>query len=120
MSVTLLTLPKKELHQLGITQNNLHYQSGPDELIQDTLRRGEGVLNNTGALVIKTGEFTGRSPKDKFIVRDEQTMNTVHWNEFNLPIEEKYFANGASTALACWLAPLSEEISWKNHLPALQ
>ena len=52
---------------------------------------GEGVLNDTGALVINTGEFTGRSPKDKFIVKDEITADTVHWNEFNIPIEEKYF-----------------------------
>jgi phosphoenolpyruvate carboxykinase (ATP) len=48
-------------------------------------------LNDTGALVIKTGEFTGRSPNDKFIVKDEVTENTVHWNNFNIPIEEKYF-----------------------------
>ena len=51
----------------------------------------EGVLNDTGALVIKTGEFTGRSPKDKFIVKDEITATHVHWNDFNIPIEEKYF-----------------------------
>jgi len=52
---------------------------------------GEGVLNDTGALVINTGEFTGRAPKDKFIVKDEITQDTVHWNEFNLPIDSKYF-----------------------------
>lgn len=91
MSVSLLTLPKEELFQLGLTQRNIHYQLNPDELVQDTLRRGEGVLNDSGALVIKTGEFTGRSPKDKFTVKDEITANTVHWNEFNIPIEEKYF-----------------------------
>jgi phosphoenolpyruvate carboxykinase (ATP) len=52
---------------------------------------GEGVLSNTGALVIQTGEFTGRSPKDKFLVRDETTSDTIDWNEFNIPLEEKYF-----------------------------
>lgn len=91
MSVSLLTLPKEELSQLGLIHRNIHYQLNPDELVQDTLRRGEGVLNDSGALVIKTGEFTGRSPKDKFTVKDEITANTVHWNEFNIPIEEKYF-----------------------------
>ena len=55
------------------------------------MRIGEGVLNDTGALVIRTGEFTGRSPKDKFIVKDETTADSVHWNDFNLPIEPKYF-----------------------------
>jgi phosphoenolpyruvate carboxykinase (ATP) len=36
-------------------------------------------------LVINTGEFTGRSPKDKFILRDEATWNAINWNEFNIP-----------------------------------
>jgi phosphoenolpyruvate carboxykinase (ATP) len=70
---------------------NIHYQLKPEELIGDTLSIGEGGLNNTGALVIKTGEFTGRSPKDKFIVKDEITEKAVNWNEFNNPIEPKYF-----------------------------
>ena len=69
----------------------IHYQLSPEELVSDTLSIGEGVLNNKGALVINTGEFTGRSPKDKFIVRDEITKNTINWNEFNIPIEPFYF-----------------------------
>ena len=52
---------------------------------------GEGVLSDTGALVISTGEFTGRSPKDKFTIKDEITANTVNWNDFNIPIDPKYF-----------------------------
>lgn len=92
MSVPTIGLPKDTLVRIGLRNaENIHYQSTPDELVQDTLRIGEGELNNTGALVIKTGEFTGRSPKDKFTVKDEITANTVHWNEFNIPIEEKYF-----------------------------
>lgn len=69
----------------------IHYQATPEELVKDTLRLGEGVLNDTGALVVNTGEFTGRSPKDKFIVKDEITASTVHWNDVNQPLEEKYF-----------------------------
>lgn len=57
------------------------------------MERKEGVLNNTGALLINTGEFTGRSPKDKFIVKDAITKDTVHWNDFNLPIEASFFDN---------------------------
>jgi phosphoenolpyruvate carboxykinase (ATP) len=92
MSTPLVSLYPKNMYRLGLKNiENIHYQSTPDELVQDTLRIGEGVLNDTGALVIRTGQFTGRSPKDKFIVKDEITANTVHWNEFNLPIEEKYF-----------------------------
>jgi phosphoenolpyruvate carboxykinase (ATP) len=92
MSVPALAFPKKTLIRLGLASTeNIYYQLSPDELVQDTIRMGEGVLNDTGALVIKTGEFTGRSPKDKFIVKDEITEKTVHWNEFNLPIDSTYF-----------------------------
>ena len=92
MAASTITLPGKELMELGLKMmDNIHYQSSPDELTQDTLRIGEGVLNDTGALVIRTGEFTGRAPKDKFTVKDEITEKTVHWNDFNIPIEPKYF-----------------------------
>jgi phosphoenolpyruvate carboxykinase (ATP) len=81
-----------KLVKIGLTKTeSIHYQSTPEELVQDTLRMGEGSLTDTGALAINTGEFTGRSPQDKFTVKDETTENTVHWNNFNLPIEEKYF-----------------------------
>ncbi|MHA4812456.1 phosphoenolpyruvate carboxykinase (ATP) [Flavitalea flava] len=92
MSVPLTSIPGNRLVQLGLrVSDSIHYQLPPDELIGDCLRRKEGVLNDTGALVIRTGEFTGRSPKDRFIVKDEITANTIHWNDFNQPIEEKFF-----------------------------
>lgn len=92
MSVPGTFFPAKNLVKSGLRNtDSIHYQSTPEELVQDTLRIGEGVLNDTGALVIRTGEFTGRSPKDKFIVKDEITAGTVHWNDFNLPIEPRYF-----------------------------
>ncbi len=73
------------------TQTKIHYQLAPSTLSEQTIERGQGVLNDTGALCIRTGEFTGRSPKDKFIVRDAITTDTVDWNNFNIPVEEKYF-----------------------------
>jgi phosphoenolpyruvate carboxykinase (ATP) len=91
MSVSTISLPSEAIASLGITNNNIHYQLTPEELVSDTLRLKEGVLNHTGALVIRTGEFTGRCPKDKFIVKDDITADTVHWNDFNIPIDEKYF-----------------------------
>lgn len=92
MPIPVITIPKKALVCLGITNaETIHYQLSPHQLVQDCLRKGEGVLNNTGALVIGTGEFTGRSPKDKFIVHDAITAGSVYWNEFNLPIDQKYF-----------------------------
>lgn len=92
MSVSTLRLPMENLVKSGLKLTEaIHYQLNPEELVKDTLRLGEGVLSDTGALVINTGEFTGRSPKDKFIVRDEITTDSVHWNDFNLPIDEGYF-----------------------------
>jgi len=79
------------LKGIGIKNESVNYQLTPDELIEQTLLRGEGVLNNTGALCINTGTFTGRSPKDKYIVKDETTENTVDWGGFNNPISEEYF-----------------------------
>src|SRR5438045_9541677 len=93
MSVpAMISLPKRALINLGLkSAENVHYQLSPEELTLQTLARKEGVLNDTGALVIQTGEFTGRCPKDKFIVKDDLTSETIQRNEFNLPIEEKYF-----------------------------
>jgi phosphoenolpyruvate carboxykinase (ATP) len=92
MSVPTIAIPIGNLVKLGLKNTeSIHYQLSPEELVQDTLRTGEGVLTDSGALAIRTGEFTGRSPKDKFTVKDEITDNSVHWNEFNIPIEEKYF-----------------------------
>jgi len=69
----------------------IHEQLPAHDLVKQTLARGEGVLNNTGALLVKTGRFTGRSPEDKFIVKDDVTETAVDWNKFNNPIEEEYF-----------------------------
>lgn len=92
MSVPTILIPKGNWVKIGLKNTeSIHYQSTPEELVQDTLRMGEGTLTDTGALAIRTGEFTGRSPKDKFTVKDEITADTVHWNNFNIPIEEKYF-----------------------------
>lgn len=63
----------------------------PAELVQHALINGEGVLNNTGALMADTGEFTGRSPKDKFCVLDAKTENTVWWGDVNQKFENEKF-----------------------------
>ena len=92
MSIPTIGVSRKNLLKIGLKNTeSIHYQLSPEELVQDTLRTGEGVLNDTGALVINTGEFTGRSPKDKFTVKDETTADSIHWNEFNIPLEPHYF-----------------------------
>jgi phosphoenolpyruvate carboxykinase (ATP) len=92
MSGPVIPIDINKLLKLGLhVTDTIHYQQSANELINDCLRRNEGVLSNSGALVIHTGKFTGRCPKDRFIVRDEVTADTIHWNGFNQPLEEKYF-----------------------------
>lgn len=93
MSITTMTeAPIGALEKIGLHSTQpVHYQLTPSELSAQAIQRKEAVLNDTGALLINTGEFTGRSPKDKFTVKDELTADTVHWNDFNIPLEPKYF-----------------------------
>ncbi|MCO4805804.1 MAG: phosphoenolpyruvate carboxykinase (ATP) [Flavobacteriales bacterium] len=57
-----------------------YWNLDPAELTEDTILNGQGFLTSTGALAIDTGEFTGRSPKDKLIVKDATTENTIWWD----------------------------------------
>ena len=84
--------PNATIESLGINNTGTQYWNlSPEELTQHTLDLKQGVLNDTGALVVNTGEFTGRSPKDKFIVKDANTENSVNWNNFNIPFEPAKF-----------------------------
>ena len=60
-------------------------------MVEDTILQGEGLLTDTGAIAIDTGEFTGRSPKDRFIVEDEITKEAVWWGGINKGISGDYF-----------------------------
>ena len=63
----------------------------PAELVEDTIINGQGVLTDTGAIAIETGEFTGRSPKDRFVVCDEKTENSVWWGDINIKFSPEKF-----------------------------
>ena len=58
-----------------------------------TLQSGQGVENSTGALAINTGEFTGRSPQDRFIVKDSITEDQVWWGNVNIPFHQMLLKN---------------------------
>jgi len=79
------------LEDLGIKNANVHYQLSPDELHNITIQSGQGVESSTGALAINTGEFTGRSPQDRFIVRDSITEDKVWWGNVNIPFTSENF-----------------------------
>ncbi|GAB3428096.1 phosphoenolpyruvate carboxykinase (ATP) [Niabella aquatica] len=84
-------LPLESLKELNFDGNNIKYQLSPAELVQKSVTKKQGAISDTGALVIHTGKFTGRSPKDKFIVFEETIKDKIDWNEFNNPIDAKYF-----------------------------
>jgi phosphoenolpyruvate carboxykinase (ATP) len=79
------------LTYLGIQNSIIHYQLPPDELHTITVKSGQGETSSTGALVIKTGAFTGRSPEDRFIVKDAITEDKVWWGKVNIPFSSEDF-----------------------------
>lgn len=79
------------LETIGIRNANTHWNLSSAELIKETLRLKQGVLTDTNALAVDTGEFTGRSPKDKFIVYDNKTKDTVWWSDVNLSFDADKF-----------------------------
>ncbi len=76
--------------QNTMTQSN-HINLSADELIEFALSRGEGELAANKALTVKTGARTGRSPKDRFIVKDAATESQVDWNQINQAISTEKF-----------------------------
>ena len=82
----------KPLETNGIkTEADVFWNLCPSELIEHTLKAGQGKLIDCGALAVETGEFTGRSPKDRFIVSDEITQHEVWWGNHNIAFEDEAF-----------------------------
>jgi phosphoenolpyruvate carboxykinase (ATP) len=69
----------------------VHWDLTTPELYEHTLRRGEGEIAHRGALVVQTVPYTGRSPKDKYIVREESTEQEIWWGDINHPMEPDVF-----------------------------
>ncbi|SHG14050.1 phosphoenolpyruvate carboxykinase (ATP) [Arenibacter palladensis] len=88
-----LNIKNKEtsLRNYGIINDNIFYQLHPDQLHQITLEKGLGVETSNRTLAVNTGEFTGRSPKDRFIVKDETTKDRIWWGSINIPFETEKF-----------------------------
>jgi phosphoenolpyruvate carboxykinase (ATP) len=84
--------PSANLETLGIKGlKNAYWNLSPEELVEHSIAKGMGKLSDSGALVIHTGEFTGRSPEDRFIVKDSLTKTKVHWGKVNIPFESRAF-----------------------------
>ncbi len=68
-----------------------HRNDAPSILVEHALARGEGVLTSQGALVVQTGKYTGRSPRDKFVVREPSCEGHIEWGTVNQPIAPEVF-----------------------------
>jgi phosphoenolpyruvate carboxykinase (ATP) len=80
------------LDTLGITQaSNVYWNLSTPELYEEIARRSEGLFSDHGALIVDTGEHTGRAAKDKAIVRDENSDDKVFWGEVNKEFSTERF-----------------------------
>lgn len=83
---------ERELEKTGLKGlKKINLNLPPAQLVKDTLKRKEGRLTDKNALACSTGEFTGRSPKDKFIVKDTLTEKMVWWGKVNQPFSKENF-----------------------------
>lgn len=71
--------------------NNVQIQLSVPQLVEKVLYRKEGTLTSTGAVRATTGKYTGRSPKDKYIVEEASTKDKIDWGTVNQPISEEAF-----------------------------
>jgi phosphoenolpyruvate carboxykinase (ATP) len=81
------------LESYGIYNANVNYQLTAAQLQKDTILKGQGKLTKSGALAVNTGEFTGRSPMDRFIVKDNITKDKIWWGDINIPFSSENFDN---------------------------
>ena len=80
-----------ELENYGIKNAKVKYQLSAKELHDIAIEKGQGVEASSGALAVHTGEFTGRSPQDRFIVQDDITNDKVWWGNINIPFAPDKF-----------------------------
>lgn len=80
------------LEYLGLTNlKKVHWNNSTPSLYEHAIKNGEGKITHLGPLVVSTGKTTGRSPNDKYIVKDELTADKVNWGKTNVPYEGHKF-----------------------------
>ncbi len=83
--------PVANLSELGIQPAIVHWNLSPEALTSKTVELNQGTITDMGALAVNTGKFTGRSPKDKFTVKDSKTESSVDWSDINIAISPEHF-----------------------------
>ena len=91
-SAPLRSAERSDLNELGLANlASVHWNLPAPALYEHALRRGEGVMAAGGPLVVTTGKYTGRSPGDKFVVREPGSASHVAWGSVNKPFEPEQF-----------------------------
>ena len=80
-----------QLREMNIHFGEIHRNLAVPTMVELAIQRNEGILSTTGALAVKTGKFTGRSPDDRYIVDDSTSHNIVDWGKVNHPLPEEKF-----------------------------
>ena len=80
--------------------NTVYWNLSTPLLYEEALQRHEGRVAHLGPLVVRTGQYTGRSPRDKFIVREPSSADQVWWGDVNRPMEPEQFDRLRSRLLA--------------------
>lgn len=75
----------------NLESSAVHHNESAPFLVEKALMRKEGDLTDTGALAVRTGKYTGRSPEDKYIVDTKGVHNKIHWGSVNRPVSRKVF-----------------------------
>lgn len=91
MGLTNKTTEIPSMTDYGLKNEKIHYQLSSQELQRLTVEKEQGVEASSGALAVNTGEFTGRSPRDRFIVKGPITKDEVWWGDVNLSFEPEKF-----------------------------
>ena len=81
----------QQLKQMGINPSAIYCNLSQEEWREQELERGEGRLSENGTVIVNTGIYTGRSPNDRFIVRNKANENLIDWGDINLPLSEDSF-----------------------------
>ncbi|MFY0625537.1 MAG: phosphoenolpyruvate carboxykinase (ATP) [Reichenbachiella sp.] len=91
MMESIMELKETGLEAYGIKDAIVNWNLSPEELQKITVEKGMGVETSNGTLAINTGKFTGRSPQDRFLVKDDYTKDRVWWGKINKPVSPENF-----------------------------
>src|SRR6266481_8226169 len=84
MQTELSTNKEESLKELGLSNlGSVYWDLSTAALYEEAIRRYEGIVSHLGPLVMRTGQYTGRLPKDKFLVREPSSENKIWWGKVN-------------------------------------